>query len=812
MARKVYEVAFQIGANMAPSFSKAMSGAGGALGELNKQMSAMGQQQKANQRVLDLRSSLAATSREFTEAQQKAAQLSAEISRSDKPTKAMRREYEKAEQAVNKAREKMQQQAATLREVSKEAGATGKSTAQLVAEQKRLAESGERAAKAQAELQKNVAAQQANLQKRAEYRGQLFGAAAMAASVAAPVKVAMDFEAAMSKVGAVSRATDEEMAKLTATARELGASTVWSASQAAEGMTYLAMAGFSTEDIIGTMPGMLDLASAAGLDLGATADIASNMLSGFRLETSEMARVADVLVNTFTSSNTTLDGLGETMKYVAPIASEAGVAFEEVAAMAGLLGDNAIQGGQAGTALRAVLNRLAGPPTEAAKALAALGIETKDVEGNLRSLPEILGEVHRATMDLGSAEKLEYFKAIAGQEAGSAFAILVNEAGAGNLQKFAQDVADVGSAQRVAAEMTNNTRGSWVQFQSVVESVSITFGNMLLPGVTAAFQVLAGLLSKVEGLMQAFPLTSKVIVGAVTALVALRVATIAGGYALTFLRGAVLQVRGMLLAARTAWLLYTGAMTASTATSRAAIVISKALTAAQWLFNAALTANPIGLIIAAIAGLVAAGVMLYKNWDTVVAFFANAWQRIKDFFGSFAPLQWVKEKLDQLWRWLSGFSLFEMGKNLLSTLANGIKAAVSAPVEAVKGALSKVRDFLPFSDAKVGPLSELTYSGMQVMETLTSGIMKAATDPAGAVEGALSRISGGLSGFAERLMGSSGADAGGGLSVTINQDITVNGGGPDAYEQAKRGASAGASDLIRELNRALAQEGRLGYA
>src|SRR5690606_23438940 len=133
-------------------------------------------------------------------------------------------------------------------------------------------------------------------------------------------------------------------------------------------------------------------------------------------------------------------------------------------------------------------------------------------------------------------EKLEYFKAIAGQEAGSAFAILVNEAGAGNLQKFAQDVAEVGSAQRVAAQMTENTRGAWTQFQSVVESLSITFGNILLPSVTTTFQILAAGLSRIEARINAFPLASKVIRGGVTALIALRVATIAGGYAFTILR------------------------------------------------------------------------------------------------------------------------------------------------------------------------------------------------------------------------------------------------------------------------------------
>ena len=149
-------------------------------------------------------------------------------------------------------------------------------------------------------------------------------------TVGLSVKVAADFEQAMSRVGAVSRASEEDMALLTAQARELGATTAFSASQAAEGMEYLAMAGFDTQQIIAAMPGLLDTAAAAGESLGSTADIVSNILSGFGLEAEETGRVADVLTATFTSSNTTLGSLGETMKMVAPVAASLGSALRKL--------------------------------------------------------------------------------------------------------------------------------------------------------------------------------------------------------------------------------------------------------------------------------------------------------------------------------------------------------------------------------------------------------------------------------------------------------------------------------------------------
>src|SRR5690606_2922780 len=173
-----------------------------------------------------------------------------------------------------------------------------------------------------------------------------------------------------------ARATDEEMAILSRTARELGASTVFSASQAAEGMSYLAMAGFSVSEIVDAMPGLLDTAAAAQSGLGVTADIVSNILSGFQLEARETTRVADVLTATFTSSNTTLEMLGDTMSYVAPVAASLGISLEEVAAMTGRLGDVGIQGQRAGTALRAIFTRLAAPTGEAAKILQQLGVAT----------------------------------------------------------------------------------------------------------------------------------------------------------------------------------------------------------------------------------------------------------------------------------------------------------------------------------------------------------------------------------------------------------------------------------------------------
>lgn len=168
--------------------------------------------------------------------------------------------------------------------------------------------------------------------------------AAIAGVGIAATKVGSDFEAAMSRVGAISGATGKEFKMLEKTAMELGKTTVFSASEAAEGMQYLAMAGYDANEIVAAMPGVLNAAAAGQVELGTAADITSNVLSGFGLQASETSRVADVLTKAFTSSNTSMESLGETMKYAAPIARAAGFSLEETAAAAGVLGDAGIQG------------------------------------------------------------------------------------------------------------------------------------------------------------------------------------------------------------------------------------------------------------------------------------------------------------------------------------------------------------------------------------------------------------------------------------------------------------------------------------
>lgn len=297
---------------------------------------------------------------------------------------------------------------------------------------------------------------------------------ALTGAGAAVIKMGSDFESGMSRVQALTGATETEFKRLEETAMKLGRDTVFSATEASEAMSYLGMAGFKTNDIISAMPGLLNMAAAGQTDLATTADITSNILSGFGIEAEKTGHVADVLTAAFTGSNTSLESLGETMKYVAPVAKSAGFSLEEMAAAAGFLGDAGIQGGQAGTSLRKIILRLADPPKQAAEALSELGIETVDASGKLKSMADISDEFTEATKDMSEAERLSLASRIAGTEASAAFLAIVDRGGDA-LREFTSELENSGGvAERVANTQIDNLQGQMKLLSSVTETLGIT--------------------------------------------------------------------------------------------------------------------------------------------------------------------------------------------------------------------------------------------------------------------------------------------------------------------------------------------------
>src|SRR5699024_4902744 len=242
----------------------------------------------------------------------------------------------------------------------------------------------------------------------------------------------------------------EELEQLEDMAKDLGETTRFSATEASEGMSFLAMAGFETNEILDSMPGLLNLAAAGQLDLGRAADITTNVMSGFNLEAEETGRVSDILAESAASANTSVEQMGGAMSYVAPVAEGAGLSIEETAAAMGTLSDAGIQGERAGTALRSMIASLQNPTGQTANALKDLGLSAEDVNPSMNSLSEILGTLEDAGMDSSQAMQL------VGQEAGPGLIALLSE-GSDGLKEFTNDLENSeGAATSMADKMSYN--------------------------------------------------------------------------------------------------------------------------------------------------------------------------------------------------------------------------------------------------------------------------------------------------------------------------------------------------------------------
>lgn len=282
-----------------------------------------------------------------------------------------------------------------------------------------------------------------------------------------------DFEAKMSEVQAISGATSKDLAALTDKAKEMGAATKFSATESAEALKYMSMAGWDTEQMVSGLPGIMNLAAASGENLGTVSDIVTDAMTAFGLQASDSAHFADVLAKASSSSNTNVGLMGETFKYVAPIAGSMKYSIEDTATAIGLMANAGIKGGEAGTALRSILTRLVKPPKEAAEALDELGISAQNSDGTVKPLREVIGDLREKFAGLDDSQKAQYAASIAGQEAMSGLLAVVG-ASDSDFNKLTKAINNAdGAAEKQANTMNNNLKGALYELSSAAEAVGI---------------------------------------------------------------------------------------------------------------------------------------------------------------------------------------------------------------------------------------------------------------------------------------------------------------------------------------------------
>ena len=296
------------------------------------------------------------------------------------------------------------------------------------------------------------------------------------ASVAAAKKtidVGKSFEAGMSEVQAISGASGKDLEKLSAKAKQMGATTKFSATESATALKYMAMAGWKTNQMVSGLSGVMNLAAASGEDLGTVSDIVTDSMTAFGLKAKDSGHFADVLAKASSSSNTNVAMMGETFKYVAPLAGSMKYSIEDTATAIGLMANAGIKGSQAGTELRSILTRLVKPPKDAAAALSALGISTTKADGSMKPMRQTMAELKEKFSGLTDSQKSQYAAAIAGQEAMSGLLAIVNASDSdfNKLQKAIDNSS--GAAKKQADIMNNNLQGALYDLGSAAEAVGI---------------------------------------------------------------------------------------------------------------------------------------------------------------------------------------------------------------------------------------------------------------------------------------------------------------------------------------------------
>lgn len=748
----------------------------------------------------------------------KVRQLAREIGAAGAPTKALNQQYQRAIREATALKTKHSQQQAELQGLRGKLNAAGISTRNLGQHERelrtRITATNQAMDQQEARLKRITAQQQRLARAKQQYDQTQALAGSMAATGAGGLATGsgilyagarmlapgLDFDASMSKVQSLTRLSgdSDELKALREQARQLGASTQFTAGNAADAQGFLAMAGFNPQAIRAAMPGMLALAKAGDSELADTADIASNILTGFNLQAGDMGRVGDVLVGAFTRSNVNLQMLGETMKYVAPVAAGVGQDIETMAAMAGKLGDAGIQGSMGGTALRAIISRLAKPPKMAAKALEELGIQAADADGNLRDMPSILTELYDKTKALGSADQAGYFKSIAGEEAFSALQVLVKQAGSGALQEFIGTLREAnGEAEQTARVMGDNLRGDLKALGSAWEDLGIQISDQQNGPLRGITQGITKVIGSVKTWVAENPKLASQLVETAAGLgivmagmggLTLAMASILGPFAMVRdgmmlfgIRGAGLAStlfslgktalplvgRGLTFvsgALRTASLAALGlgkqlllsTLAGLKAATLGALALGKAALIAlgngllvagraALFLSRALLMNPIGLAITAIAG---GAYLIYRNWDRIGPYFAGLWGEIKAGFSgglsgiaatiiNFSPLG----LFHRVFAGIMGYfgvelpaKFTEFGGMIMQGLINGIKNAASSVKESVVGAASGAIDSFKSKLGIHSPSRVFAELGGYTMQGYGQGLLAEQSNPLSALQ------------------------------------------------------------------------------
>lgn len=476
----------------------------------------------------------------------------------------------------------------------------------------------------------------------------------------AAVKTAADFEAAMSEVGAISGASAQDLATLTAKAKEMGATTSFSASESAEAMKYMAMAGWKTADMTAGIAGIMNLAAAAGEDLGTTSDIVTDGLTAFGMSAKESGRFADVMAAASTNANTNVTMLGESFKYCAATAGAMGYNIEDISVALGVMANAGIKGSTAGTTLKNVIANMAKPTDAQAAVMQKLGISLTDGSGNMKSFAEVMNNLRSSFNGLSETEKASYATTLAGKESMSGLLTIVN-ASAADFDKLTEAInGSSGSAEAMAAKMLDNLKGQLTLLKSAVEGIAITIGDKLLPYLkkfVSWVQKAADYINNLSDAQVDSIMKWAAIAAAIPPIIMVfgKVVTMVGTVQRTF-----------------------GTITKTIANFGGII---------------GTITSPAGIVIGVLAAIAVAAVLIIKNWDQVKAFLQNVGNWFKNAFEKAGfSVQGFKDKFTSIGNTVGSIAgkISSFVKNIAGIFKKEFAGSVGEGADAAGGAFETI--------------------------------------------------------------------------------------------------------------------------
>lgn len=764
---KYFETVFEIAGKVAGSFDKSILDAGKNLQRLQKQISALSPVDGNIAKFRDLKTQLNATETEYKQLTGQIAEMARQLRASGPPTKKMVQEFELAKLRAAQLKQTIGSQSQELQRLRTSLNQAGVSTRNLHADQQRLQRQTQQLIATQQKLKATHDAIAANSAARDNFRSQVGDAIAMGASVAIPVKLAADREFNLAQIGNLTDMTKEQLAKLQKDVEKTANATYNSYDGMLQSLNVLLAEGMDIKPAIELQNAIGRAATAANADITDIAKTANSMAGAMKVPAAEMELAFNKLVAAGKAGSFELKDMAQYFPQLTAQASSLGLKGTDgvvtLAASLQMARKGAADASTAAGNFNNFMSKLTSPETK--KRFKEMGVDIEaafkdSINAGKDPVIEMIklinemtnGDKFRIGELFGDMQVIDFLNPVL-QDMGE-YEKLLREIGAAN-----------GDLQKDFERMSATSTKQWVLLTNNLGNLASALGTVLLPAVNAIVGPLSTMAGWIGNLATEYPTLTTAIVGTAAGLAALKVASVGLGYVWTLINGGYLTMKAMVLTIRS-------------------------LTAVQWLWNAALAANPIGLVITAIAALVAAGVMLYQNWDQIKAGAAALWEDTKAVFNNMLS-------------WLSNFNLFDVGAKIISTLIDGFISMHKAMIDSVVNLFTKIREYLPFSDAKKGPLSELTASGRAIVTTLGDGVNQAQNDLNKPISGALNKD------LSVTGLGNQAA----GASFTYAPTIQVAGANADQVRQnVSTALQQDRVNLERQFQQMMNNESRLSFA